>query len=203
MDIRRRWKGITKACTLEAQLFIKVVIHIYMFGMSFGNTAPENREHLSQNQEVIDTLLEFGFISSPQGVTPEDVVAIQARTKEIQKASPLLSFESATSLAFVDRMVAIQKELGNTQAVESLISKIDTDLVSTLVKEGYAKDEEFLKTILVTALNSYASDGYPAFSDALLSAVVKREHDIEATPTPHGMIDGQDNVVQPTDKILQ
>lgn len=173
-----------------------------MFGMSFGNTAPENREHLAQNQEVVDTLLEFGFISSPQGVTPEDVIAIQARTKEIQKASPSLSFESATSLAFVDRMVAVQKELGNTQAIESLVSRIDTDLVSILVKEEYAKDEEFLQTILVTGLSNYASGSYPAFSDALLNAVLKREHDIESTPTPHGMIDGQDNVVQSTDKTL-
>lgn len=172
--------------------------------MSFGNTAPqiEDREQFVKSQNVVDTLSEFGFISSPQGVTPEDVVAILKRKEDIQKTSLGLSGKPAIALAFVDRMIAVQKELGNTEAVQKLVSNIDTDFVATLVKGDKAQDGEFLKTILTTGLNNWATGVYPTFSDALLDAVEKREHDLETTPTPSGMIDGQDNVVQPTDKIF-
>lgn len=172
--------------------------------MSFGSAAPQNnRETLAQDQEVIDTLSQFGFISSPQDVTSDDMLAIQARSKDIQRTSPGLPVDASVALAFVDRKIFVQKELGNTEAVQKLVSNIDTDFVATLVKGDKAQDGEFLKTILTTGLNNWATGVYPTFSDALLDAVEKREYDLETTPTPSGMIDGQDNVVQSTDKTLQ
>lgn len=166
--------------------------------MSFGEIAPQESEKnvLAMNAEIIDTLKEVGLVDSVNGLLPEDYPAIVNRINIIKKSHPVPS-EVLISLAYVDRMIAVQKERGNIDAENKLVSKIDNDLVSTLISEPAPQDlshnEEFLGTVVKLATTYYSKGTYVAFSDALFDALKNRIEQIK--PEIDGRIDGEENVI--------
>lgn len=167
--------------------------------MSFGKTAPqEERNVLAINSDIADVLEEMGFIESSTGLLPEDYSAISNRVSVIKK-DHLVPSKVLISLAYVDRMIAVQKEKGNVDAENKLISKVDSDLISALISEpalqNLAHDEEFLGTVAKSAIDYYGKGTYVAFSDALFDALKNRTEQIKHTPEIDGRIDGQENVV--------
>lgn len=161
--------------------------------MSFRNqTGVETkRDTLEKNGEVIDTLIELGFIDSAKVLSPEDVEAVTRRMSVIEK-DHAVSSSVATSLAYLDRMLFVQK--GNGESEAKLLSAMYTDLISSLVSDPLlASNEEFLRTVANKANVNY-KNGASTYSDALFAALEERVSAIEKTPTLDGTIDGQENV---------
>lgn len=170
-----------------------------MFGMSFEKNTPQNSPRLeaADNQELIDSLMESGFISSAQSLSAEDYVAVKSRTEILEKKSHI-NTDVAIALAYIDRKAAFEKSVGNSEL--GVLSKVTTDLVSTLVTADLASNDEFLQTVLNAALLTYKNGSYLAFSDALIEAADKRQKEILSTPEISGKIDGNSNVILPSDE---
>jgi hypothetical protein len=172
-----------------------------MFGMSFGKSAPEpsRREEIATNQEVVDSLIESGLIKDQQALTNEEYAAVKTRA-DIIESSAHLNADVAIALAYIDRVVAREKAAGNNP--EGVISKVSTEIVSAVVSPSLATNEEFLQTVLNTSKLHFLNGTSDTFSDALLQAVREREDSFANIPEIDGKIDGQDNVVLPSDEQL-
>lgn len=170
-----------------------------MFGMTFGNESPVRQEKL-EHDELVDVLVGTGIVSEPSVLNGEEVAAIKTRMGVI-KNKLAMSDDSASVLAYIDRRLAVENESGNQAAIAQLVSKVSSDIVSTIVDARLAHDEEFLGTVLTLADKKYLSGSYPAFSDALIEAVKEREANVN-TSGISGKLDAQDNVIQPTDTEL-
>lgn len=158
-------------------------------------TATVSAHALLAQEEIQETLLSLGFITSPQGLLPEDYSAVANRKEIIQKKHPIAS-ELAITLAYIDRMILVEKD--NQEAVTKLLAAIDTDLVAALVERDddlLAGNEEFLQTVATTARATFNSGAHTAFSDALFAAVKAREEAIAATPVLEGKIDAHGTVL--------
>lgn len=169
-----------------------------MFGSPFGQPSPvSQRENLSSQTEVLETLIDLGFIKNNNGLLPEDIKAIQSRIEVITEKHGAMSVEAVTALAYVDRMLTV-----NTLGSEELLASITGDLVSPLVKDpALSADAEFLATVVALAKKNF-SEGNTLFSEALLSALATRVSQIKNTPEVDGVIDGQDNVLLKSDDTI-
>jgi hypothetical protein len=171
-----------------------------MFGMSFGKQpapSPVHKEALD-NSELTDSLIESGVMDSSLSVSPEDLTAIKARADILEKRSHM-NHDTAAVFAYIDRMITIEKGIGNTDAEAKIISKVTTDMVSAVVRPDLASHEEFLKTVIASAVRKYQEGTYAAFSDALMEAVDERQKEIARTPEVSGKIDVRDNVLMGED----
>ncbi len=169
-----------------------------MLGMSFGNTAPqeEKRDVIGKNEEIVESLKSFGLINSESALSSEDYESLRSRADLLQK-SHQVSSDVASVLAYVDRTLLLEK--GNQGAEQQLFSVVGSDLIASLVSDPLlATNEEFLKTIGNTAKMKY-TEGSSAFSDVLFDAIKDREAAIVKTPVIDGKIDGNDNVILPSD----
>lgn len=170
-----------------------------MFGMSFGNSAPTPSQEKVVTEELIDSLRDSGMLGLSETLSSQDQEAVKSRMQVIENKRAMDS-DTAAVLAYVDRMILLEKNKGNVDAANMLASKISTDLISAVVHPEHASNEEFLSTVLNLAQAKYASGNYVVVSDALLEAVEEREAAISEGSTIK--IDGQENVILPTDQTM-
>jgi len=166
-----------------------------MFNTSPSQSPERSPAVLSMNEEIKDTLIEFGFINPALGLSPEDYEAIQIRKKIIDNVHSVPT-EIAISLAYIDRK--INAKHGNEEEIDRLFDVIinNTFLIKPFVPDVLlAENQEFLDTVAKTAVAHFKQGGYVAFSDALFIAIKERESVILNTPVVTGMLDGQDNVI--------
>ncbi len=160
--------------------------------MSFGQPAPESyprTEALGKKEEIIETLIDLSFVNSGSSLSLEDITAIESRMNVITQKYGAMSNEALTSLAYVDRIITT-----NPQSEEATLSKINGDIVSSLVRDvALANNQDFLSTVVTLAKKNYL-EGVTPFSEALLGALKVRQEQILGMPTVEGVIDGQDNV---------
>lgn len=167
-----------------------------MFGMSFGNESLVHKETL-ESQELVDSLTGTGIIDGPNSLLPEDIIAIKTRIGLI-KNKLAMGDDAAAVLAYIDRMLAVEREHGNQSAVADLMSKVTTDIVAAAVNSHLANNEEFLGTVLTLADQKYLTGSYLTFSEALIDAIKERQEAINA-PIVSGKIDPQGNVLTEED----
>lgn len=150
------------------------------------NITRASREVNAGIDEIQDTLIDLGFIDSVHGLSPEDSKAILVRKKIIQRDHAVPS-SLATSLAYIDRMLVVQKD--NSSTVEKLLATVDSSFVSLLIGDDLlAKNEEFMTTVVNAIPVEYKTGKYVAFSDALFSAIERRKASV--TSELFGTIDG-------------
>lgn len=165
--------------------------------MSFGSPEMSARDVLSRDAEIVDTLEDFGFIDNENGLSPEDKKSIAARMDVITKTHGPMSKEVLTVLAYLDRALAVR-----IHSTENLLDGIDVGVVAALVSDqGLASNKEFLQTVLNLAKKKF-TEGTAPFSEALLASVSERIEQTSAVGPLDGVIDGQDNVIQQSDKEI-
>ncbi len=165
-----------------------------MQGMSFGQSAPTpvpnpRSQELAAREEMVETLIDLGFINNENGLLPEDVTAIESRMKVIAQKYDAMSPQALAALAYVDRIIA-----ASPLSEESTLAKVNGSVVAPLVgDDALAEDGDFLATVVALAKKNY-KEGATPFSEALLGALKTREGQIKNMASVDGFIDGQDNV---------